>query len=121
MKNEETPPTSFYILHFRFFTFGAASIDRMSGRWRVVALFRAGSHIGLIHANDDTPPGAVAFGVTRGVADCVLARELLGDLSVDVGELANLTREKHPAAGLLRELPQHEIRLVEASWPLEIA
>ena len=52
--------------------------------------------------------------VPRRVADRVLARQLVGNLAVDVGELGDLSREERAAAGFLRELPHHELGFLEA-------
>src|SRR6476469_7045464 len=75
--------------------------------WSVVALLGARGGVRLVGAHDDPPPGAVALRVARRVADHVLARELVGDLPVDAGQLVRGAREEHPAARLLRELAQH--------------
>ena len=65
------------------------------------------------HADDDAAPRAVALRVARGVADRVLAGELVGDLAVDAGQLRQLVREERRGPGFLRELAQHELRLLE--------
>ena len=53
-------------------------------------------------------------GILRRVAHRVLARELVGDLAVDVLQLVDLLGEERAAAGFLRELAQHELGFAES-------
>ena len=87
---------------------------RQCDRRREVALLGPRRHARPGHADDDAAPGAVALRVPRRVADRVLARELVGDLAVDAGQLGDLRREERAAAGFLRELAQHELGFLEA-------
>jgi hypothetical protein len=78
-----------------------------------VAQLGSRGHARTGHADDDAAPGAVAFRVARGVADRVLAGELVGDLAVDTGQLRKLAREERARSRFLRELAQHELRFLE--------
>src|SRR4051812_18130742 len=80
---------------------------------REVSQFGACLQARACDAHDDAPPRAVALRVARGVADRVLARQLVGNLPVDAGELRQLVREERPRAGFLRELAEHELRFLE--------
>src|ERR1041385_5281900 len=77
-----------------------------------ISLLRPGRRPRTRRLHDDPAPGAVALGVLRRVADRVLARELVGNLPVDAVQLGDLVREERPAAGLLGELPHHELRFL---------
>src|SRR5262249_16969514 len=90
-------------------TSGTMFMEGSVRRWREVAEFGARGHVRARHADDDAPPRSVALGIPRRVADRVLARELVGDLAVDVVEVGQLVGEERPAACLLRELTQHEL------------
>src|SRR5581483_7294001 len=85
----------------------------MRRRRREVAELGARGGVRAVDADHDAAPGAVAFRVARGVADDVLARQLVGDLAVDAVEVRQLVREEGAAARLLRELPQDELRFLE--------
>src|SRR5947209_2844405 len=67
-----------------------------------------------VGADDHAPPRTIALRIPRGVADRVLAREFVRDLTVDAGQLRELVREERPRAGFLRELAQHELRFLES-------
>jgi hypothetical protein len=69
-------------------------------------------HVGPIHLDDDPAVGAISLAVLRGVAERVLARELVGDFGVDTVEVVDLRREERPSASFLRELAHHELGLV---------
>src|SRR3954462_13972076 len=99
-------PISYFLFPIRQVSLGPASRS-------VVPLLGARGGVRLVRADDDAPPGAVALRIARRVADHVLARELVGDLSVDAGQLVGRVREEHAATGLLRELAQHVVRLIE--------
>src|SRR5262245_17088096 len=79
-----------------------------------VALFGACRDVWPVDSNHHPTPGAVMPRIVRRVADDVLARQLVRDLAVDVGQIRNLIREEGPAARFLRELPQHEFGFLEA-------
>src|SRR5262245_2919182 len=81
---------------------------------REVSLFGARRRVGAIDAHDDAAPRTVALRIARRVADRVLARQLLGDLAVDVREFLCLVRKERAAAGLERQLTEDELRLLEA-------
>src|SRR5262245_36231815 len=85
----------------------------MSACRREIAQLGAWHGVLPIDAYDHAAPGAVAFRVARRVADGVLTRELIGNLTVDTRQFAHLCREKRSTAGLLRELAQHELRFLE--------
>jgi len=65
--------------------------------------------------HDHAAPGAVALRVARGVAQRVLAGELVGDRRVDAVQIVDLRREERASARFLRELAHHELRLAEAA------
>src|SRR4029079_5661765 len=96
----------------RYFLFAISDFLR-SARWSVVALLGARGGVLVVGAHDDPSPGAVAFWIARRVADHVLARELVGDLPVNAGQLVRGAREENAAAGLLREPAAHRGPLVE--------
>ncbi len=54
------------------------------------------------------------FALRRRITEGVLARQLIGDLRVDAGQLRRLRREERAPAGFLRELPQHEFGFLES-------
>ena len=86
----------------------------MSAAWRrEVPELGARGEIRTHDPDDDAPPGSVTLRVLRGVAHGVLARQLVGNLSVDAGEIGDLVREERPSAGFLGELPHHEFRFLE--------
>src|SRR2546425_23561 len=81
----------------------------------VISVYRyasASSHTNV--EMDDVAPRAVAARIARRVAECVLARELVGDLVVHGDQLADLAGEERASARFLRELAEHELRLLEA-------
>src|SRR5262249_61847783 len=82
--------------------------------WREVALLGARRGIRPIHPNDHSAPRAVTLRILRGVPDGVLTGQLVGNLSVNAGEVRQLLRQEQPSAGLLRELAQDELRFFEA-------
>src|SRR5689334_4947067 len=84
-------------------------------RRREVALLGSRGKVGAVDADHDTPPRAVALRVAGRVADRVLARQLVGDLSVDAVQIRELTREERTAACFLGELAQHELGFLEAA------
>src|SRR5262245_29318105 len=60
------------------------NVDLTRRRRTEVALLRARHGVGPVRANHHAPPRPVAPCVLRRVADRVLARQLVGDLAVDV-------------------------------------
>src|SRR5215203_258080 len=98
--------------------FGTRPGRERSGRRRVVTLFGPRGRIRDRYAHNDAPPRAVALGIPGGVPEGVLARQLVGDLAVDACQLRDLPREEDAAAGLLRQLTQHELRIAEPASPL---
>src|SRR6266852_2981511 len=83
-------------------------------RGREVSLFGARAQAWPGHAHNNSAPGAVALRILRRVADDVLARELVGNLTVDARQIRELRGEERTAARFLRELPQHELGFLEA-------
>ena len=83
-------------------------------RRREVPELGPGRQLTSVDADDDTTPTAVASRIARRVADGVLARQLVGDLAVDLGEVEHLIGEEGAPAGFLRELPQGELGFFEA-------
>ena len=83
-------------------------------RRREIALLGSRGEVRPVDAHDDPAPGAVALRVLRGVADRVLARQLLGDLRVDVRRARRPARGRRRAPGFLRQLPEDELRFLEA-------
>src|SRR5262245_6257849 len=81
----------------------------------VVPLLGTGRDARAFDPDHDSPPGAVALGVARRVADRVLARQLLGDLCVNRRQLRDGVREERAAAGFLGELAQDEFRFAETA------
>src|SRR5262245_48845611 len=79
----------------------------------VVTLLGARGNARPIDPDDHAAPRAIALGVAGAVADGVLARQLLGDLLVNGGELRHRVRKECSPAGLLGELPKDELRLPE--------
>src|SRR5262245_50930441 len=79
-----------------------------------ISLFRPRHQVRPGDPHDDPTPGAVALAVLRRITDRVLAGELVGRLPVYTDQLRELVREKRPPAGLLCELPEHELRFVES-------
>src|SRR6185436_9730949 len=103
----------------------AAAYSASGTRFIVVLLGRAEvsllgprRHPGTRRLDHDAAPGAVALRVLRRIADSVLARELVGNLSVDPAQLGELVREERTAACLLRELLEHELRFLEQLRPV---
>src|SRR5690349_21175453 len=82
-------------------------------RWREVPELGARRRVRPVHPDDDPAPGTVALRVSRRIADGVLCRELVRDLAVHAGELAQLAGEERPPSRLLRELTEHEFRFLE--------
>src|SRR4051794_34499755 len=79
---------------------------------RVIAALGAWGEVRLRHLDDDTAPGTVALRILRRVAERVLARELVGDLSVHAVQILDLRGEVRLAASLLRQLAHDELRLM---------
>src|SRR5438093_13470514 len=80
---------------------------------REIPLFGSRLKLGAVDADDDAAPGPVALRVTRGVAEGVLTRQLVGDLTVDFRQIAHLTREERPSARFLGELAQRKFSFLE--------
>src|SRR3954454_18533687 len=83
-------------------------------RRREVSLLGAGRQAWPGDANDDAAPRPVALRVPRRIANRVLARELVGDLSVDARQFRELVGEERAGACLLRELTQDELGFLES-------
>src|SRR5262245_6914801 len=86
----------------------------VSARRREIPLLGTWHCVLPIDAHDHPAPGAVALRVARCVANCVLARELVGNLTVDARQLADLCRKKRPPASLLRQLAEHELGFLDS-------
>src|SRR5262245_33055812 len=82
------------------------NVDSARRRRTEIPLLRARHGVGTIGANHHAPPRAVAPRVLRRVAHRVLARQLVGNLPVDVRELAHFLREECAAARFLGQLPE---------------
>src|SRR5262245_39002553 len=82
---------------------------------REVSGARAHHRLRASRTNGDLAPGSVALEVLRVISDEVLGRELVRNLAVDARELSYVVHEEDAAAGDLRERPQGEVRLTEAS------
>src|SRR6266853_3770704 len=78
-----------------------------------VSLLGARDGVRAIHADDYAAPRPVTARVLGGVADRVLTRQLIGNLSVHVCQVVHLVREERASARFLRQLAQHELRFAE--------
>src|SRR5687767_4781901 len=90
----ETPATT--LMPFSRWDACAASVPRRGARAR--------------HAHRDPPPAA-ALRIRRGVAEDILAGELVGNLVVDAGQARPVAGKEQPTACLLCERPQGEVRM----------
>src|SRR5439155_20002232 len=88
--------------------------DSSVRRRREISLLGPRREVRSANADDDAAPGPVAARVARGVAQRVLARQLVGNLPVDVRQLRRLGWEEGAPPGFLRELAQHELGFLEA-------